>query len=89
MSFENLTEKLNNNHSILVPGGFGVDGVENKIHAIRHARVNNIPFLGICYGMQLMCVEYARNVLKIEDAHTQEVEHKCTPILHIINPEKD
>ena len=59
---------------ILVPGGYGKKGFENKIEIIKFARENNIPFLGICYGMQLMIIEYARNVLKINNATTEEVD---------------
>jgi len=72
---------------ILVPGGFGEAGIENKIIAIEYARENNIPFLGICYGMQLMAIEFARHILKIKNATTQEVdpENKFPHIVHIIN----
>ena len=72
---------------ILVPGGFGESGVENKIEAIKFARENNIPFLGICYGMQLMTIEYARNILGIENATTAEIDpdNKYPHIVHIIN----
>ena len=58
---------------IIVPGGFGERGVEGKIRAITYCRENNIPFLGLCYGMQLATVEYARNVLGLRGAHTTEV----------------
>jgi len=60
--------------AILVPGGFGDRGVEGKITAVRYARENNIPFLGICLGMHMALVEYARNVCGLEGAHTTEVE---------------
>jgi CTP synthase len=59
---------------VLIPGGFGATGVEGKIKAIEYVRLNNIPFFGICYGMQLAVVEYARNVLKWKDANTTEVD---------------
>lgn len=84
-----LLDKLKNNkYAMLVPGGFGESGVENKIKAIKYAREYNIPFLGICYGMQLMCIEYARNVLGIKNANTQEIDptNNSTHIVHIINP---
>ncbi len=63
---------------ILIPGGFGGRGVEGKINVINYLRENNIPFFGICYGMQLAVIEYARNVLGLKDAHTKEVD-KNTP----------
>ncbi len=59
-------------HGILVPGGFGDRGIEGKIQAIRHARERGIPFFGICLGMQCAVIEYARNVLGLEGAHTLE-----------------
>ena len=60
-------------HAILVPGGFGEDGTEGKIAMIKHARTKNIPYLGICYGMQMAVIEYARNVLGIKDATSSEI----------------
>ena len=66
-------EKLNIYDAIIVPGGFGERGVEGIISVIKYIRENNIPYLGICYGMQLAVVEYARNVLSLKDAHTTEV----------------
>lgn len=69
---ESNLNKLNDYDAIIVPGGFGSRGVEGIITAIKYVRENNIPFLGICYGMQLAVVEYARNVLKLKDAHTTE-----------------
>ena len=60
--------------AVIVPGGFGTRGIEGKIGVIEYCRVNNIPFLGICYGMQLAVVEFARNVCGIEDANTEEIE---------------
>ncbi len=73
----NKESKLPKNiDAILVPGGFGEDGVEGKIAMIEQARVNNIPFLGICYGMQMAVVEYARNVTGIKDATSSEFAKK-------------
>jgi len=63
---------------IIVPGGFGLSGIEGKISTIKYARENNIPYLGLCLGMQLAVVEYARNVCGMKDANTTEVE-KNTP----------
>ncbi|MBU5585262.1 CTP synthase, partial [Enterococcus sp. S181_ASV_20] len=59
---ENVAEVLGDADGILVPGGFGDRGIEGKIEAIRYARENDVPFLGICLGMQMACVEFARNV---------------------------
>jgi CTP synthase len=67
-------EELKKYDAIIVPGGFGSRGVEGIIIAIKYVRENNIPFLGICYGMQLAVVEYARNVMGLSDAHTTEVD---------------
>jgi CTP synthase len=58
---------------IIVPGGFGETGIDGKLAAIRYARENKIPYFGLCYGMQLMVIEYARNILDLEGAHTVEI----------------
>ncbi len=72
--------------AILVAGGFGQRGVEGKIEAIRYAREKKIPFLGICLGMQLCLVEFARNVLGLEDANSVEFENDCkNPIIYLID----
>ncbi len=72
--------------SILVAGGFGSRGVEGKIQAIEYARVNKVPYLGICLGMQLTLVEYARNVLGIEDANSVEFdENTKNPLIYLID----
>ncbi len=70
---ENATEKLHNLDAILVAPGFGNRGIEGKIDAIRYARENKIPFFGICLGMQMACVEFARNVLNMPKAHSTEM----------------
>ncbi len=71
---------------ILVAGGFGQRGVEGKIDAIKYARENKVPFLGICLGMQLALVEFARNVLKLEDANSVEFNPECkNPIIYLID----
>ncbi|HIF9959709.1 TPA: CTP synthase [Campylobacter coli] len=85
---ENLesAEVFKNVSGILVAGGFGYRGVEGKIKAINYARENKIPFLGICLGMQLALVEFARHVLKIEDANSSEFDDKCSnPIVYLID----
>lgn len=67
-------KELDRYHAVIVPGGFGSRGVEGKITAIRHCREHAIPFLGLCYGMQLAAVEFARNVCGLRGAHTTEVD---------------
>ena len=70
---ENVDEILHDVHGILVPGGFGDRGIDGKIEAITYARTHNIPFLGLCLGMQLAIVEYARNVIGYTNAHSIEL----------------
>ena len=84
-----IAEKLKGVDGIIVPIGWGERGVEGKIEAITYARENKIPYLGLCYGMQLAVVEYARNVLGWKDAHTSEVNPKSThQVIHMI-PEQE
>ncbi len=66
---------------IIVPGGFGTRGVEGKLAAVQFARTHKIPYLGLCYGMQMMVIEYARNVLGLKDANTREVNPKSNNIV--------
>ncbi|MCE2991493.1 MAG: CTP synthase [Candidatus Jidaibacter sp.] len=82
---DNIKEKLSAIDGILVPGGFGVRDTEGKILAIKYARTNKIPFFGICLGMQLAMVEFARNVLSIKDASSTEFGYDCTPIIAIMD----
>ena len=70
---------------ILVPGGFGSRGIEGKINAIKYAREHNIPLFGICLGMQLMAIEFARNALRIQDANSTEFTPCCSNIIDLIN----
>jgi len=78
-------KELNGYDGIVVPGGFGSRGVEGKILAIKYARENKLPFLGLCYGMQLASIEFARNVAKLPDAHTTEIKPNAkNPIIHIM-----
>lgn len=71
---ENVAEIMKDVDGILVPGGFGDRAIEGKIAAIEYARVNKVPYFGICLGMQLATVEFARNVLGLEGAHSAEIE---------------
>lgn len=83
-------KKLSQYDGVLVPGGFGSRGVEGIISAINYVRKNNIPYFGICYGMQLATIEYARSVAKLSDAHTTEVAPKtANPIIHIMHDQVD
>src|SRR6185437_6046662 len=71
--------------AVLVPGGFGKRGVEGKIKAIRYARENRIPYLGICLGMQLAVIEYARNVVGLDGAHSTEFDPETPyPVIALI-----
>ncbi len=82
---ENVAKLLSDVSGILVPGGFGDRGIEGKIAAIRHARENTIPFLGLCLGMQLAIVEFARNVLGFTDAHSVELDPDTShPVIHLM-----
>ncbi len=77
---------LENLDGILVAGGFGHRGVEGKIKAIQYAREHKIPYLGICLGMQLCLIEFARNVLKLEDANSHEFDKECkNPVIYLID----
>jgi len=80
-----IKKKLKNVSGILIPGGFGKRGTEGKIAAIKYARINKIPFLGICFGMQMAIIEYARNVLNIKTASSSELNSKCTPVVGLIH----
>lgn len=81
---------LKNVHGILVAGGFGNRGIEGKIAAIEYARTNQIPFLGICLGMQTSVMEFARNVCKLKDANSTEFDAKVKyPVIHLIDEQKD
>ena len=81
---ENITESLSHSHGIMVPGGFGERGTEGKIIAIKYARENKIPYFGVCLGMQLACIEIARNLLKIPDATSTEFTNNGTNVIALI-----
>ncbi|GFK95136.1 CTP synthase [Fundidesulfovibrio magnetotacticus] len=81
----NVAQRLAGLDGILVPGGFGSRGVEGKIAAIRHARENKIPFFGICLGMQLACIEFARNVLGLTEANSEEFNRLSPdPVIYLM-----
>lgn len=85
-SEEVMKEQLSVVDGIVVPGGFGTRGIDGKITAIQYAREQGVPYLGICLGLQLAAVEFARNVLKLEDVHTTEVdEQTANPIVKLID----
>jgi len=87
---EDVNEALKGVSGILVPGGFGDRGIEGKIAAIKYARENNIPFLGICLGMQCAVIEYARNVISLEGANSSEIDKNTKyPVIDLMNDQKD
>lgn len=82
---ENGIECLKNIDAILVPGGFGTRGVEGKIEAVKFARENKIPYLGICLGMQVAIIEYARNIAKMQDANSTEFDENTPyPVIALV-----
>lgn len=85
----NASELLKDMHGILVAPGFGERGIEGKINAVKYARENNIPFLGICLGMQMAVIEFARNVLGLEDAMTTEIKSNAkNPVIDLMEDQK-
>ncbi|GIO24746.1 CTP synthase [Oceanobacillus sp. J11TS1] len=90
LSEEEIETELSKVDGIIVPGGFGNRGIDGKIHAIRYARENKIPFFGICLGMQLATVEFARNVVGLEGAHSAEINPGTPhPIIDLLPEQKD
>jgi len=84
-----LIKELNKYDGIIIPGGFGSRGIEGKIKVIEFCRKNKIPFLGLCLGMQLATIEFARNVCELEDVHSTEFFPKCkNPVIDIIPEQK-
>jgi CTP synthase len=87
---ENAVEKLQDVDAILVAPGFGSRGIEGKIHAIQYAREQKVPFFGICLGMQMACVEFARNVLHMQDAHSTEMNAQTQhPVIAMMEEQKN
>ena len=87
---ENMNTKLDGLNGIIVAPGFGQRGIDGKILTINYARVNNIPFFGICLGMQMAVIEYAKNVKKIIDANSTEISKKCkNPVIDLMTNQKE
>jgi CTP synthase len=86
---ENVAEKLSKLDGLLVAPGFGNRGVEGKITAVKYARENNLPFFGICLGMQMAVIEFARNVIGLKDAHSTEmVKETANPVIDLMDEQK-
>ena len=87
---ENVSKKLGKLHGILVAPGFGHRGIDGKLEAVKYARENNVPFFGICLGMQISVIEYARNVLKYYDANSREMNYSTThPVIDLMEDQKN
>ena len=87
---KNVKAKLNSLDGVLVAPGFGYRGIEGKITTIKYVRENNIPFFGICLGMQCAVVEFARNIIGLKDAHSTEIDEKTKhPVIDIMENQKD
>ncbi len=87
--YESIKSNLKDVHGILIPGGFGVRGIEGKIEIVNFAREKNIPFFGICLGMQVAVIEFARNVCNIEDAFSSEFDDYCdNPVIHLMEDQQ-
>ncbi len=86
---ENVSEKLSGLDGLLVAPGFGHRGVEGKIEAVKYARENKLPFFGICLGMQMAVIEFARNVLGLKEAHSTEMDPDCKePVIDLMEEQK-
>lgn len=85
----NAAERLKGLHGVIVPGGFGVRGVDGKLSSVKYVRENRIPYLGICYGMQIAVIEFARHVCGLADANTTEIEPDCPhPVIDLLPEQK-
>ncbi|MCA9358369.1 CTP synthase [Candidatus Kaiserbacteria bacterium] len=95
LSAQDFTDKkklkeLKKYDGVLVPGGFGTTGIEGKLNVIEYVRKNRIPYFGICYGMQLMVLEYAKNVLKLKDASTEEINPRAKDlVIGVMNEQRE
>jgi CTP synthase len=90
IDFEKAKEALADVDGLVVPGGFGIRGIEGKLNVIRYARENNLPFLGLCLGMQCAVIEYARNVVGLKNANSMEFdEHTPYPVIDLMLEQKN
>ena len=88
-SEQRAAEVLGSVHGLLVPGGFGVRGIEGMLDAIRHARESGLPFLGICLGLQTAIIEFARNVCGLDDSHSSEFAPECAnPVISLMESQQ-
>ena len=87
---DDVHKVLNGVHAILIPGGFGERGIDGKIRTAQFARENNIPYFGICLGMQVACIEFARNVAGLSDAHSTEFDsYTKNPVIDLLPGQKE
>ena len=90
LTTENIKTKLDSLNGILVAPGFGDRGIEGKIKAVQYARENNIPFFGICLGMQMAVIEFSRNVLNLKDVFSTEMNENCeNPVINLMKSQKE
>ena len=86
---ENVADTLKDCNGIIVPGGFGKRGIQGMIESICYARENKVPFFGICLGMQMAVVEFARNLAGFNDANSAEFSNTPNPVIHIMEEQKE
>lgn len=90
VDYDKAKEMLKDVHALVVPGGFGIRGIEGKLNVIRYARENNLPFLGLCLGMQCAVIEYARNVVGLKDANSTEFDENTPyPVIDLMLEQKN
>ena len=90
LDYQVCKELMKDVQAVVVPGGFGVRGIEGKLNVIRYARENNVPFLGLCLGMQCAVIEYARNVVGIKDANSKEFDENAQhPVIDLMLEQKN
>ncbi len=90
LDMEKTAKVLEGLDAVVVPGGFGIRGIEGKVNVIRYARENNLPFLGLCLGMQCAVIEYARNVAGLDGANSSEFDESCEhPVIALMSEQED